>query len=105
PRTTPSIITTVSRTPRSGPSTSASDTFWSPQTSRFLLTGIGLNVGGVPTNRTTPVRVPPSGTVTTSYAPAAVASTDRARTRLAAATRGRRGGRRCAATRGGGRSA
>jgi hypothetical protein len=31
-----------------------------------LFTGIGLRVGGVPTNRTTPVTVPPSFTVIAS---------------------------------------
>src|SRR3989442_8171032 len=59
PRATPSSITTPPLTPWSGPSTSASDGFDSPQTSRFLLTGIGSSLGGVPMNFRVPVTAPP----------------------------------------------
>jgi len=66
PRATTSMSTTLPRTPRSGPTTSASEAFCSPQTSRFRCTGSGSSVGGVPANRTTPESVPPSFTAISS---------------------------------------
>src|SRR5438552_819451 len=83
PRVTASISTTPPFTPWSGPSTSASDGCVSPQTSRFLLTGIGSSFGGVPTNFRVPATAPPSTTVTTSYAapgPGAVSASTARRT-------------------------
>src|SRR5262249_62289555 len=71
---------TAPRTPPSVPTISASDAFLSPQTSRFLLTGNGSSVGGVPANFTWPASVPPAFTTISSYAAAGatVASTSAA---------------------------
>ncbi|OGL04255.1 MAG: hypothetical protein A3E31_03770 [Candidatus Rokubacteria bacterium RIFCSPHIGHO2_12_FULL_73_22] len=66
PRVTRSSSTTPPRTPPSGPTTSASEGARSPQTSRFLLTGIGSGRGGVPAKRSAPCTTPPSTTATAS---------------------------------------